>query len=241
MGVAVRNGEGGEGGGGKPEPILRLPPNPRLTEPPATPTLACQFYMLFLALHFVVSPYLEKCNLYFRPFISGGTAAEPLSAGCQAAEIWPPLCATWLRSPKPEGRKKAEFRNPKTETRCRGRFGFVSAFGLLSAFGFDPQSRAASLLTRLAALRVGFRFRRQHVQTPVCLAAESPCVSAPLRLCVGEAPFFRFTQPHPAAGKPAPPTRRFRAAVGPSSARSGRRGDSGLIMAEMGTPGATDP
>ena len=29
--------------------------------------LACQFYMLILALHFVISPYREKCNLYFGP------------------------------------------------------------------------------------------------------------------------------------------------------------------------------
>ena len=36
------------------------------------------------------------------------------------------------RSPKAEGRKKAELRNPKTETQGRARF------GLLSAFGFPP-------------------------------------------------------------------------------------------------------
>ena len=40
-----------------------------------------------------------------------------------------------IRRPKPEGQKKAEFRNPNTETRCRGRFAFrPSGFGLLSAF-----------------------------------------------------------------------------------------------------------
>ena len=33
------------------------------------------------------------------------------------------------RSPKPEGRKKAEFRNPKTETRGRARFGLRPAAG----------------------------------------------------------------------------------------------------------------
>ena len=44
------------------------------------------------------------------------------------------------RCPLPEGRKKAEFRNPKTEARCRGRFGFRPSFGLRpSAFGFGPR------------------------------------------------------------------------------------------------------
>ncbi|MEI6786578.1 MAG: hypothetical protein WCQ21_37360, partial [Verrucomicrobiota bacterium] len=47
--------------------------------------------------------------------------------------------------PKPEGRKKAEFRNPKTETQGRARFGLrVSAFFRPSTFGLRTSSRASA-------------------------------------------------------------------------------------------------
>ncbi len=77
------------------------------------------------------------------------------------------------RCPLPEGRKKAEFRNPKTEARCRGRFGFRPSFGLRpSAFDLRPSDLArvatsSTFLTELFARSLSaFRLSKLQPSPP---------------------------------------------------------------------------
>ena len=144
-------------GAGKPEPILRLPPNPRLTEPPATPTLACQFYVLILPLHLLISPYREKCNHSFGPLF---LAEQPnhfprwvmlpgsLEFGHFLQNIAPADAPHYQRGARPrshlaaksEARSPKEGRVPKSEDRNpRSRAIRASTFGLRpSGFGLRP-------------------------------------------------------------------------------------------------------